>query len=854
MAHPFLEASIPELVAKLSVKEKISLLSGPNWWNTNAIPRLGIPSVRMSDGPNGVRGSSHFVQTPAQCFPSATALASTFDPDIIHQAGVYLAQEAKAKSSVVLLAPTCNIQRTPLGGRVFECFSEDPHLSGVLAAAYISGLQSEGVAATIKHFVGNDQEHERTAAESVMTDRTLREIYLYPFMLAQKLAQPSALMTAYGRIKGVHCSENKFLLEDILRREWGFKGLIISDWFGTYGTDQPINAGLDLEMPGPPRWRTSTLILHCLSSQKLLHSTIDDRVSNLLVFLQKQARRNPEVVFGDGVERSSQSPVLRKFCRRLAAEGIVLLKNRDKMLPLSDQSASTIAVIGPNVKGQIISGGGSAALKPTYVVTPWQGIKEALHDNSTVHYHVGCYAHKYLPTLETFLKTPAGDPGWRCTFFTHDANGNMDKPLESFTLTDTRVKLNDFLPDGLSNTWSIKLEGQLSVTSTGIYELGLTVAGRAKLYVNGELTIDNWTKQTPGDFFYGQGTIEEKAAVHLSAEQSANILVVYTNTNPPDGQDSNAEGRLSQPALMKGVRLGGCPKIDEQQEIENAASLAKIVDSVIVVVGLGPEWESEGFDRPSLHLPGRQDELIQKISSVNPNTLVCIQAGSPIEMPWLGSVAAVLQTWYLGNELGHAIADVIFGACNPSGRLPLTFPHHIEDTPAFLDSHSENGKIHYREHLFVGYKHYQARNIVPLFPFGYGISYTEFGLSELMVSASADTSDANSVQVEVVVQVRNVGSFTGSQVVQLYTKLPEIGLSTPQLQLKSFAKTPQIHAGSSVDLRLVLDKYAFSFWDEVKGNWKIPAGVHTIYVGTNSADLPLNGNVEFPRFLTWSGL
>ncbi|KAG5635550.1 hypothetical protein H0H81_010897 [Sphagnurus paluster] len=730
MSHAFLDVSIPELVRGLRVEEKISLLGAPNWWNTTAIDRHGIPAIRMSDGPNGVRGSSHFVSTPAQCLPCATSLASSFDPELIQQVGAFLGEEAKAKSSVILLAPTCNIQRTPLGGRSFESFSEDPHLSvnqGILAAAYINGLQSEGVSATIKHFVANDQEHERTAADSVISPRALREIYLYPFMLAQRDSKPGAYMTSYGRIQGVHCSENQQLLTGILRNEWNFRGIIISDWYGIYGVDQSINAGLDLEMPGPPRWRTPQLVLQCLSCQKLLSSTIDERVRNILTFVQKQARRNPEVVYGDGIERTRDTPEGRQFCRKLAADGMVLLKNRNDLLPLSPSKVRRVAVIGPNAKERIISGGGSAALKATYVVTPWEGLSSAASDELSLEYEVGCYAHKYLPTMENSLVTPAGEPGWLCTFYSHKEDGSLSEPIESFILLDTRVKLNDFLPQGLTSTWTIKLEGKLTTEKSCPFELGLTVAGRAKLWVNGNLAIDNWTKQTPGDFFYGQGTVEEKTTIDVTANVAVDVLVEYTNTAPPDGADEKGEGRLSQPALMRGVRLGGCEKIDPEKSIEAAVALAARCDVVVFVAGLSPEWESEGFDRPTLQMPGRQDEVIRKVAE----------------------------------------------------------------------------------------KH--------------------FGL-------------------KISVGVKNVGRVIGSEAIQLYISYPNIGLTTPKLQLKGFAKAKDIEPGETRTVVIQLNKYAVSFWDAGRNVWHAAQGLFGLHVGTSSVDLPLEAIYELKVPFSWVGL
>ncbi|TFK93148.1 glycoside hydrolase family 3 protein [Polyporus arcularius HHB13444] len=849
MSRNFLDANVSDIVKLLTTDEKIQLLAGPNWWNTNAIDRLGVPAVRMSDGPNGVRGSSHFVPTPAQCLPCATSMASTFDTDMLFKVGALLGEEAKIKSSVILLAPTCNIQRNPLGGRAFESFSEDPHLSGLLAASYVEGLQSKGVASTIKHFVGNDQEHERTAAESVMSDRALREIYLYPFMLAQKKAKPWAFMTSYGRIKGVHCAESPTLLQDILRKEWGFDGIVISDWFGTYSVDHAINAGLDLEMPGPPRWRTPLLIGHLLSCQKLKEATLDERATQILNFVQRQARRNPDVVFGDGKERSRDSPEARAFCRKLAAEGMVVLKNEEGLLPLKGDNVKKIALIGPNMKDRIISGGGSAALKATYIVTPYAGLVDNAPKGVEFKYEVGCYSFKYTPTLEAFLKTPSGEPGWLCSFYNHDENRNpIGDSVQDYVLQDTRVKLNDFLPSGLTETWTIKLRGSLTVDKSAEYQLGLTVAGRAKLFVNGKLTIDNWTKQRPGDFFYGQGTVEEMATISLTAGKAVDIMVEYTNTKPPSGPESDR----SQPALMRGVRLGGCEKVDPEEALVAAEKLAAESDAVIVVAGLSPDWESEGFDRPTLDMPGRQNELIARVGKANPKTVVCLQAGSAVAMPWVNEVNGIIQAWYSGNEAGNALADVIYGTINPGGRLPLTLPVRVQDIPAYPNFKSENGQIHYREDLFVGYKGYQSRDVKPLFPFGHGLSYTTFDFSHLLVTPLS-IAEGPDFEVDVTVTLTNTGSMAGSEVVQVYVNLPDIGLATPELQLRGFAKARDIAPGESKTVTVKLDKYAVSWWDTVGQQWTAAPGTYQVHVGKSSVALDLQGQFVLDIGYTWIG-
>ncbi|KAF8758610.1 Glycoside hydrolase family 3 [Rhizoctonia solani] len=781
--NPFLHINVEELVSKLSQEEKIRLLGAPNWWNTNKIDRLGVPSVRMSDGPNGVRGSSHFLSSPAQCIPCATRWDQLFDPELIHEVGSFLAVEAKSKSATVLLAPTCNIQRSPLGGRSFESFSEDPHLSGHLAAAYVSGLQDNGVAATIKHYVANDQEHERMAVDTILSERALREIYLMPFMIAQR-------MLDHGHI-------TEFTVPIV-----GFNGLVMSDWYGTYSVDIALNAGLDLEMPGPPRWRQPALVNHALTSRKLLPSTLDLRAKTVLDFVQKLAKTSQML--------------------SLATEKNVL--GTIRRINKSCLKKKNVLVVGPNAQARVISGGGSAFLKPSYVITPWDGIIAAKPKDVDVKFEVGCYAHKFLPTLENLLKTPDGEAGWEARFYTHDENQQPKDEVAKFVLNDTRVKLNDFLPEGLTSSWTIKLKGTLKVDKTAPFEFGLTVAGRAKLWVNGKMTIDNWTHQRPGEFFYGQGSAEEKAVVDLKAGEPVDIYVEYDNLSPAP------KGVQMQPALMRGVRLGGAEKIDPEEALKTAAKAAAEVDAVIAVVGLNHEWESEGFDRPTLSLPGRQDELIKAVAKANKNTVVVVQAGSAVSMPWADDVTGILQGWYLGNEAGNAIADVLFGKVNPSGRLPISLPKREEDIPAHLSFGSEMGKVHYREDVFVGYKYYQARKVAPLFPFGYGLSYTTFELSDLKVEGPS-SHDSN-LEVSASITVKNTGS----------------------LELRAFGKAADLEPGASTTVKLSFGKYGVSFWHEEDGTWRADAGEYSVLVGTSSVDLPLSASFKLKQTFSWRGL
>ncbi|KAL0572762.1 hypothetical protein V5O48_009194 [Marasmius crinis-equi] len=922
MSQPFFEADIPALVKKLTLDEKISLLGAPNWWNTQPIERLGIPSIRMSDGPNGVRGSSQLAPIPAQCLPCATSMASTFDPELLHEAGVLLGEETKIKSSTILLAPTCNLQRNPIGGRAFESFSEDPHLSGTLAAAYVKGVQSTGVAASmswflgftitlfkivnpaIKHFVCNDQEHERTAAESVLSDRALREVYLYPFMIAQRDAQPWAYMTSYGRLRGTHCSENQQLLQGVLRDEWKFDGIVMSDWrveHGTYSNDQSVIAGLELEMPGPPVCRTKPLIYRALKAQKLSVVDIDDRVTSMLKFIQHQAKLNPDVVYGDGKERTRESEEAKKLCRRLAADGIVLLKNDNDVLPIKAGKYKKVAIIGPNAQQRVISGGGSAALKPSYVVTPYDGLVEALGSDFEVGFEVGCYAHKYLPTLERYLKTHDGKPGWLCSFYNNLPDGTVVKdPIAEIVLQDTRVRLNDFLPPGLTETFTIKMTGELTLDKSMDFEFGLAVAGKAKLYVDGKLTIDNWTHQRPGDFFYGSGSMEEKATLKVESGKSLDVLVEYTNVK--EARDNVA----NQPSLMMGMVslissdlplstrltvlflrmlqcLGGCEKIDPEKAIQAAEKLAAESDVVVYVGGLNAEWESEGFDRPDMELPGLQQEVIKRIAKANKHTVVVVQAvrpplfatfdiltffrlqGAATAMPYAydpshPGIASILQAWYLGNESGNAIADILTGKVNPSGKLSLTLPKVMEDIAAYPNLKSERGKIAYREDLFVGYKHFQGRNVEPAFYFGHGLSYTTFKFSDLAISKTS----GGSFSIKVSLSVKNTGTVPGSEVVQVYISYPERGITHPKLQLRGYIKVKDLQAGESRNVEVALDKYALAYWHSFphseteigKGVWKVDEGDYGVHVGSGCDRIKLVDTVQIGAegSFVWNGL
>ncbi|KAL3457967.1 putative beta-glucosidase J [Aspergillus heterothallicus] len=836
---------IDEIIPKLSLNEKVSLLSGTDAWHTFPIPRLGIPAIRTTDGPNGARGTRYFNGVPSACLPCGTALGASFDPNLLTELGRLLADESKAKGAHVLLGPTINIQRSPLGGRGFESFSEDPALSGLLAAAYCSGVKDGGVVPTLKHLVCNDQEHERVAVSALVTQRALREIYLLPFQLAIKESRPGALMTSYNKVNGLHASESPELLAGIVRGEWGFEGTIISDWFGTYSVADSVNAGLDLEMPGPSRFRGPALI-HAVTSNKVSERTLDERVRKVLELVQLASRAGvPE----HGAERELNRAEDRALLRRAAAESTVLLKNDQGILPL-DPRKKTL-VIGPNADIAAYCGGGSAALAAYYTVTPRQGI-EGKCDN--VVFSQGCYGHKELPLLgEQLLTMEDGKRGYMFRVFTEPASHEGRQPVDELHMTNSCAFLMDYThPEIKGDTYYATLEGTFEPPESGVYEFGLTVAGTGLLYINDELIIDNKTTQRAGTSFFGIGTMEERGEVYLEAGKKHRIFVEFS-TAPT----SNLKHHGVVSFGPGGVRLGGCQKLDADLAIQEAVRLASEVEQVVVAVGLSADWESEGFDRPTMDLPGRTDELVKAVLDVQPNAVIVVQSGTPVAMPWADQAKALLQAWYGGNESGNGIADVLFGDVNPSAKLPLTFPRHISHNPAYLSYRSERGRVLYSEDVYVGYRYYDTIGQTPLFRFGHGLSYTTFQLSELSLQVTPpDALDNFKEQsITATISVSNTGSRSGAEVLQLYVQPPESGtIGRPARELKGFAKV-LLEPGETKQITIVVSiGLATSFWDEARAAWCSEAGMYTIQVvGTGEGNV-LSAPLEVRTSRWWNGL
>ncbi|TLD04095.1 hypothetical protein PgNI_11288 [Pyricularia grisea] len=845
--EPYLD--VDDVISRLTIEEKVALLSGKDFWQTRDVPRLNVPSLRFTDGPNGARGQRFFNGTPAACFPCGTGLAATWDVGLIEHAGATLGEECKARGAHVSLGPTINIQRSPLGGRGFESYSEDPVLSGLMASAMVKGVQSTGVAACLKHYVCNDQEHERQhrqAYNAVISERALREIYLMPFQIAQRDSNPLTYMTSYNRVNGLHVSENPRLMQYILRDEWKFDGLIMSDWFGTYSAAESTKAGLDIEMPGPPRVRGPNIVVS-LGSRKLTEHTVDQRVRNLLNLTNRVAC--PERPFvTDSPEKTDTSIPAEELSSRMhkiASDGLVLLKNNNNILPLSKEK--TVAVIGPNANIAAYAGGGSASLRPTYTTTPLDGI---LKHVPSAKYTLGAAGYKQLPALSLISKTPdgTGRKGVLCKFYNEPA-GHEERILRDTVHTDlSDMLLVDYShPDVSPELFYMDIEGDITPEQSGEYMFGCSVRGTAKVLVDGQLVVDNATTQVLGGTFMGAGTREERGSVTLEAGRTYRVVLQFGSS-----QTQRVKKKGATAMRGGGVRLGCAAVLDADAEIRRAVDLAASVDQVVLVVGLTGEWESEGFDRDNMDLPGWTNDLVRAVVAANPNTAVVVQSGTPVEMPWVDEVPAIMQSWFGGNEGGNAIASVLFGHVNPSGKLPLSFPKRLEDNPAFLNFGSENGRTLYGEDVYVGYRFYERTKKEVLFPFGHGLSYTTFEINNCNVDVKVPANGDDIVLVSA--DVANTGTRDGQAVVQVYIRQLKPSIKRPPKELKGFQKLA-VKAGAKASVAVtILEKYATSYWDEERDQWISEAGEYDVLVGQSSADVTVAGHFSIAKTTWWKGL
>lgn len=824
------------LAASLSLEEQVSLLVAADFWRSKAIPDKGIPAFKTSDGPNGARGGIFSGGTKAALFPCGVSLAATWNTKLLFQVGQHLADEVKARSAQVLLAPTVCLHRGPLGGRNFESFSEDPYLTGKLAASYINGLQGKGVAATIKHFVGNEQETFRLTIDSIIQERPLRELYLRPFEIAIRDANPWAVMSSYNLINGTHADMNNHTLKDILRGEWNYDGMVMSDWGGTNSSIESLEAGCDIEMPVSTKWRGQKL-LDAVKNGVLSREVIERAAANVLYLVERTKGTDLSAELD---EREDNREETRALIREAGVEGLTLLKNDRSVLPIKP-SQRKIAVIGPNANRAIAGGGGSASLNPYYNTLPLDSIKSV--PGKEITYSMGCRTYKYLPLAADYCTTPSGEPGVTLEYFAGDKFEGPTKVVE--TRRNTDLFLWDSVPKEVAGSpWSVQARTLITPVTSGLHTFSFSCVGPGRLLVDGKVMVDLWDWTEQGDAMFDNSKdvlfdmqLEEGKAVELVAE-TTNEIRPLSKQRPAAGV-THAYG---------GCRIG-YKEEDKEDYLQQAIDAAKASDVAVVIVGLDAEWESEGYDRMTMDLPkdGSQDRLIDEVLKANPNTIVVNQSGSPITMPWADRVPAILQAWYQGQEAGNALADVLFGFKTPSGKLPTTFPKRLEDNPTYHNWPGENLKVVYGEGLYIGYRHYERLGLKPLFPFGHGLSYTTFTYGKPEVS-SATLPEVG--KITITVPVTNSGDIEGAEIVQAYIHDEKSRLPRPEKELQAFDKV-FLKPGETKNATLTLDKYSVGYYDTDLKAWIAEEGVFEVLVGSSSTDIRGSATFEVQESFTW---
>ncbi|MFI6340679.1 glycoside hydrolase family 3 protein [Streptomyces sp. NPDC050535] len=790
------EAVVEAALGRLGLDAKVRLLSGQDMWSLPALPEIGLRSLVMSDGPIGVRGVRWSADDPSVALPSPTALAATWDPGLAHRAGVLLAQEARRKNVHVLLAPTVNLHRSPLGGRHFEAYSEDPYLTGVIGGGYVRGVQSGGVATTVKHFVANDAETDRFTVNNLVSQRALRELYLAPFEAIVDSARPWGVMTAYNSVNGTTMSEHRRLVNGILRGEWGFDGFNVSDWTAARSTTAAIEGGLDVAMPGP-RTVYGEPLARAVRDGQVAESTVDDAVRNVL-------RLAARVGILDGAEPVVTEPPAtvdgEALAREIAHRSFVLVRNENAALPLEP---GTVALSGAAARDARVLGGGSATVFPARIVSPLDGLTAALPEGSLT-YAVGADPNEELAIA---------DKGFELRAVCRDEAGEV---IGSGSAPNGQIQWtgND-LPDGVTHDAlrTVELTGTFTPRDTGTHTFGIKGLGAFTLTVDGTTYFDEvqrTDKDSPFETFFGAPV--PRAHAELTAGRPVSVSLTHTVTLPEGG-----------PVKVIGFSLAHQePRRDADELIAEAVESARAADTAVVVVATTDRVESEGFDRENLRLPGRQDDLVHAVAAANPNTVVIVNSGSPVELPWREEVAAVLLNWFPGQEGGAALADVLTGAHEPGGRLPTTWGS-LAAAPVTQVA-PENGELPYTEDVFIGYRAWEKAGAVPSYAFGHGLGYTDWTYE----SIEADGTTAT-------IRVRNSGERAGREVVQVYLAPTEQDTDRPARWLAGFASL-EAGPGESAEAVVELPRRAFEVWDETANSWAFVKGSYEIQAGRSIAD------------------
>ncbi|WP_328538945.1 glycoside hydrolase family 3 protein [Streptomyces sp. NBC_00344] len=803
------EAVVEAALGRLDLDAKARLISGKDFWTLPELPAIGLQSLVMSDGPIGVRGVRWTADDPSIALPSPTALAATWDPALARRAGVLLAQEARRKGVHVLLAPTVNLHRSPLGGRHFECYSEDPYLTGEIGTGYVQGVQSGGVGTTVKHFVGNDAETDRFTVNNLIAPRPLRELYLAPFEAIVRNAHPWGIMTAYNTVNGTTMTEHRYLVDEVLRGEWNFDGFNVSDWTAARSTAGAITGGLDVAMPGPVTPYGEPLAA-AVRSGEVGAADVDAAVRNVLRLAARVGilEGAPPVVTDPPADVDG-----RELAREIAHRGFVLVRNEGGALPLTAAGTAKVALIGAAARDARILGGGSATVFPTRVVPPLDGLAAVLPEGAV----------RYALGADPSGELSAAEQGFALHAICRDEDGRV---IGTASIPGGRIQwVGSDLPEGVTHETlhTIEVKGTFTPRESGQHTFGTRGLGGFRLTVGEQVLFDG--DELPGDEADPFGAVfggpVERGGVDLTAGDSVAIALAYTVYKSPDA-------RLQAIGFSLMHRD---PQRDADELIAEAARTARDADTAVVVVATTERVESEGFDRKDLKLPGRQDDLVRAVAAANPNTVVVVNAGSPVELPWREDVAAVLLSWFPGQEGGAALADVLLGAEEPGGRLPTTWPAVLEDAPVSRVEPS-GGELPYEEGVFIGYRAWDKAGTTAAYPFGHGLGYTTWEYESLDATAARAT-----------VRIRNAGSRTGRETVQIYAAPLDGGAERAARQLAGFA-TVRAAAGETVEVEIDLSSRAFEIWDEESGGWSRQEGPYEIQASRSVTDTRLTAAVK----------
>ena len=801
------EPRVDALVSRMTLEQKIDLIGGVDDFFIRAYESIGWPRLRMADGPMGVRNFG-----PATAYPAGIGLTATWDPEMARQIGAGIGRDARAKGVHFVLGPGANLYRAPLNGRNFEYFGEDPWLGARIAVGYIEGVQSQGVVATIKHFLGNNSEYDRNHVNTEFDERTAREIYLPIFEAAVKEAQVGAIMDSYNLINGEHATQNHFFNTAVVKNDWGFRGIIMSDWGATHDGVAAANAGLDLEMPSGEFMNRATL-LPAIAAGKVTVAAIDDKVRRIV-------RVAVEFGFLDREQLESGQPRYseenRQVALRGAEEAAVLLKNDGALLPLDPAKIRTVAVLGPGAYPGVPVGGGSAQVEPFRTISFLEGISDRLAGTGKVLYAAGIPPVDDILDHTSFSVDNKGtQPGLRGEYY-----ANADFAGTPEVHVDRRVNFqwaawgHRRLPLAETPT-SIRWTGFFTPTRSGLHRWFVNAAGRdaCRLYLDGQLVNE-------------RNPAEDQVPQTLELPMQA-------------GRPYAVKFEFVVGPVWYEQRIGLGVAATEDLVTPEAKRLAAAADAAIVCVGYTPDTEHEGADR-SFALPPGQDELVRAVRAANPHTIVVLTAGGSVDATkWIDQVPAFLQTWYAGQEGGHALARILFGDVNPSGRLPISWERRWEDNPVHDTYYPNDGgtNVRYREGVFVGYRGYEHNGVKPLFPFGHGLSYTTFAFTNLAISPTTPKPGEN---VTVAFDVANTGARAGAAVAQLYLGNPSAPVPRPPKELKGFARVV-LAPGQATRVSLTLDPRARSYFDAGAHAWTQPEGRFTVAVGHSSAEIDLTG-------------